>query len=369
MLKIIGIIFIISTLAFPAASQVVVELPQASQRIGLTDVEVDYARPAVNGRKIWGDVVPFGFTLPTVDGKDQAPWKTGANMNTTLSFTHDVRIESQPVKAGKYGFFVAVHPDGTATVVLSRTYQAYGQYFYRQEDDVLRATVTTRATAPTEWLTFAFDDVGARHAVLSLKWETKEIPVRIDVDVIDIVRASLVEQLKQPATFTWHGRVQAVRYLLDNNVHLDLALQWINEALEGSPGGELLTGERNFTTLTTKYHVLNALNREAEAAPFLDEALAKPVGVTPARAVSFATNLLKKNRQQDAQRVFVWAARQWPDSWEAQHGLARWHSSQGNYKEALKLERAVLTRTPEDQKAAITANIQLLEHNQDFNQK
>ncbi|MFM7855976.1 MAG: DUF2911 domain-containing protein, partial [Flammeovirgaceae bacterium] len=341
------LIFLLFFSAHNLISQTVVELPQASQRatirqrVGLTDIEVDYSRPAINGRKIWGDIVPYGFTLPTVDGKDKAPWKTGANMNTTIAFTHDVLIDGKSVKAGKYGFFVAVHEDTTATVVLSKTNQAYGQYFYREEEDVLRVKVNTRTTSSTELLTFSFDEVSPNHAVLSLKWETKEIPIRIAVDVFEIVTSSLIEQLKQPSAFTWQGRVQAARYMIDNNIHHDLALQWANEALDGSPGGELLVGERNFSTLTTKYHVLNAMNRPQEAKAYLNEALANPGNVTPSRAVSFARNLQLKNKKEDAQLVFEWANKKWPTSWETKHGMARMHSANGRYKDALKLEREV----------------------------
>lgn len=173
--------------------------------------------------------------------------------------------------------------------------------------------------------------------------------------------------MKQPATFTWHGRVQAARYMIDNNVHLDLALQWATEALEGSPGDELLTGERNFSTLTTQYHVLNALNREQEAKAYLAEAMAHPGNVTPARAVSFARNLLIKNRKEDAQQVFEWAYKKWPSSWEAKHGMARILAAAGKYKEALKLEREVYSTVPDDQKKVISKNISLLESNKDFN--
>lgn len=355
-------------------AQTVVTLPQASQRatiiqrVGLTDIEVNYGRPSVKGRKIWGEVVPYGFTLPTVDGKDAAPWKTGADLNTTISFMHDVAVEGKPVKAGKYGFFVAMHEDGTATVVLSRTNQAYGQYFYREEEDALRVKVVARSSPPSELLSFSFDEVGSSYAVLSLKWETREVPIKIDVDVHEIVTASLVEQLKQPATFTWQGRVQAARYLIDNNIHLDLALQWVNEAIDGSVGGELLIGERNFTTLTTKYHVLNALNREKEAKQYLSEALASPGNVTPARVVSFGGNILKKNRIEDAQRVLDWALDRWPNHWETKHGMARILSAGGKYTAALKFEQEAYALAPEDQKKSIAGNIKLLEQNKNFNQ-
>jgi tetratricopeptide (TPR) repeat protein len=369
----VNYLFLITLFPFFCVAQNVLDLPQASpraairQRIGLTDMEVDYSRPAVNGRKIWGDIVPYGFTLPTVDGKDKAPWKTGANMNTTLSFTHEVMIEGQKVKAGKYGYFVAVHEDGTATLVLSKTNGAYGQYFYREEEGVIRAVVQTRSVPHTARLTFSFDEVGPMHAVLSLKWDELEIPVKITVNVHEIVVASLTEQLKHPATFTWHGRVQAIRYLIDNNIRLDLALQWADEALEGSPGGELLTGERNFTTLTTKYHVLNALQREPEAKIYLKEAMANPGSVQPARVASFANNLLSKNRKQDAQQVLDWSIKKWPGSWEVKHGMAHLYSLEGKYIEALKLENEVYQQIPQDQKERIADNIKLLKQNKTIN--
>lgn len=215
------IIWYLSAVASLALAQTVVELPQVSQRatirqrIGLTDIEVNYSRPSVNGRKIWGDVVPYGFTLPTVDGLDKAPWKTGANLNTTLAFTHDVKIEGKPVKAGKYGFFAAMHEDGTATMVLSRTNSAYGQYFYREEEDVLRATVTTRSIPHTELLTFSFEEVRSNQALLSLRWETKEVPVKVEVDVHAIYRSSQFNRAVETTRYVHVARSCAGRTLHD----------------------------------------------------------------------------------------------------------------------------------------------------------
>lgn len=373
MRKLIFLTVWLSAAALSSFAQTVVELPQASQRatttqrVGLTDIAVNYSRPAVNGRKIWGEVVPYGFTLPTVDGKDKAPWKTGANMNTTLSFTHEVNVEGKPIAAGTYGFFVAVHEDSTATLVLSRTNHAYGQYFYKEDEDVLRAKVNTKTIAPTELFTFSFDEVKERYAVLSLKWETKEIPIKIDVNVQKIVTASLIEQLKQPATFTWHGRVQAARYLFDQQANLDLALQWTEEAIHGAPGQELLVGEKNFATLTTHYYVLYALNRIPEAKTSLNEALDNPGNISPARVVAFGRSLLTRNRKDDAQRVLTWALQKWPSSWETKQGMARLHSANGKYKDALKLEQDAYATAPEDQKPTLALYIKKLETNIDFN--
>lgn len=137
--------------------------------------------------------------------------------------------------------------------------------------------------------------------------------------------------------------------------------------MEGSPGGELLTGERNFTTLTTKYHVLNAQQREAEAKLYLTEAMANPGNIPSARVASFANNLIGKNRKQDAELVLEWALQKWPGSWEVKHGMARLFSMEGKFKEALKLEREVYQQIPEEQKARIAGNIKLLEQNKSIN--
>jgi tetratricopeptide (TPR) repeat protein len=354
-------------------AQTVVELPQSSQkgvtiqRVGLTDITMEYYRPAVKGRKIWGDLVPFGFTLPTVDGIDKAPWKTGANMNTTISFTHDVTVEGTKVGAGKYGFFIAMHENGKATLVLSKTNSAYGQYFYKEEEDILRAIVNTRSTPHTELFTCSFDVVEEGSTILSLKWDKIEIPVKIEVDVPEIVTASLVEQLKKPSAFSWHGKVQAARYLVNKNIHLDLALQWCNEAINGAPGQELLEGEKNFVTLSAKYNVLFAMGNKQEAKQALTEAFANPGNSTPAAVVSFGRSLLLKDRKEDAQLVFDFTYKKWPNTWEAKHGMARMLSANGKFNEALKYELDVLKLVSAEQKPVIETYIKLLRESKDFN--
>lgn len=354
-------------------AQTIMEVPQASQKavtsqtIGLTEITVEYFRPSVKGRKIWGELVPYGFTSETFDGKDQAPWKTGANMNTTLSFTHDVMIEGKPVKAGKYGFFAAIHENGTATLVLSKTNSAYGHYFYKQEEDILRVDVKTKTALHTELLTFSFDEVSQNATTLSLKWETKEIPVHLEVNVPEIVTASLIEQMKHPRAFSWHSRVQAVRYLLDNHVHLDLAYQWAQEAVNGSPGDELMEGDKNFVTLVTLSHVLFALDSAARSKAVLKEALSTSSEATIARAYSVGRNLQTKKRYDDAHLVFNWMIRQWPDAWEGLHGKAKLLSAEGKFKEALKFENLAFLKAPADQQKTLQEFIQRLQNNKDIN--
>src|SRR6185369_17651039 len=84
-----------------------------TERIGLTDVTIHYDRPHVNGRegKIWGQLIPVGYTDQGFGTSKAAPWRAGANENTTIEFSTDVKIEGQPLAAGRYGFFVAYDPN------------------------------------------------------------------------------------------------------------------------------------------------------------------------------------------------------------------------------------------------------------------
>jgi hypothetical protein len=92
---------------------------KVSQRVGITDITIKYSRPSVNGREIWGKLVPFGYNNLGFGTATEAPWRAGADENTTITFSHDVKVEGKPVKAGTYGFHVALSAEGKATIILS----------------------------------------------------------------------------------------------------------------------------------------------------------------------------------------------------------------------------------------------------------
>src|SRR5881396_2914711 len=108
--------------AAPLLAQPAIRLPEASpkatvgQTIGVTDVEIDYHRPAVNKRKIWGGLVQYG-----------AVWRAGANENTTISFSTPVTVEGQALPAGTYGLFMIPGP-AQWTIVFSKFADAWGAY-------------------------------------------------------------------------------------------------------------------------------------------------------------------------------------------------------------------------------------------------
>src|ERR1700761_1906820 len=113
-----------------------------SERIGLTDVTVNYDRPAVKGREgqIWGKLVPEGYSDQGFGTSKAAPWRAGANENTTITFSNDVMVEGKPLPAGKYGFFIA-YGANECTLIFSRNSSSWGSFFYDPKEDVLRVKV------------------------------------------------------------------------------------------------------------------------------------------------------------------------------------------------------------------------------------
>ena len=119
-----------------------------SERIGITDVTIHYDRPAVKGRegKIWGELVPKGFTDQGFGTSKAAPWRAGANENTTISFSSEVMLEGKTLPAGTYGLFIALG-DGDAKIIISNNSTSWGSFFYDPKEDALRVTVKTVALA------------------------------------------------------------------------------------------------------------------------------------------------------------------------------------------------------------------------------
>src|SRR5687767_7338678 len=128
------------------------------ERIGITDVTIRYDRPALKGRegKIWGQLVHTGFSDLGFGTSKAAPWRAGANENTTIEFSTEVKVEGQPIPAGRYGFFIAYDPN-QSTLIFSKNSTSWGSYFYEPSEDVLRVNVKPVVLdRPVEWLQYEF---------------------------------------------------------------------------------------------------------------------------------------------------------------------------------------------------------------------
>ena len=130
-----------------------------TQTIGISTVTVNYSRPSVKGRQVWGNLVPYGWNVQGFGAGNEAPWRAGANENTTITFSHDATVQEQPVPAGTYGLFFVVNKDNTGEVVLSKDYRSWGSFFYDPKRDQLRAKIQLREIGETEMLTYDLIDI------------------------------------------------------------------------------------------------------------------------------------------------------------------------------------------------------------------
>ncbi len=151
-----------------------------TQRLGVdTDVTIEYGRPGVKGRKIWGELVPYGLAPGTEFSNEKPfPWRAGANENTTIEFTKDILIEGQKLSAGKYGIHM-IPSEKDWVIIFSTNNSAWGSFSYNREEDGLRVTVTPVAAPHQEWLLFGFEDLAGTSAIAYLHWERLKVPFTI----------------------------------------------------------------------------------------------------------------------------------------------------------------------------------------------
>jgi hypothetical protein len=154
--------------------------------IGLTNVRIDYGRPAVRGRegKIWGELVYKGYAPnPGFGSATKLPWRAGANENTTISFSTDVTIEGKRLSAGKYGFFIAYDPK-ECTLIFSKDVDSWGSFYYNESNDALRVTVKPQpANESMERLTYTVEPKTDSSAAVVLSWEKLRIPFIVSTEL------------------------------------------------------------------------------------------------------------------------------------------------------------------------------------------
>ena len=117
---------------------------KTSQTIGISKVTIKYSRPSVRERAIWGtNLAHYGYNNLGFGTATAAPWRAGANENTTITFSDDAKVEGKNIPAGTYGLFVGLNEDGKADIIFSKNSSSWGSFFYTQDEDQLRVTVTS----------------------------------------------------------------------------------------------------------------------------------------------------------------------------------------------------------------------------------
>ena len=343
-----------------------------TQYMGLVSVSIDYNSPDVHkpdgtDRKgnIWGKVVPYGVNnLGFGWSSDEfpSPWRAGANENSTISFSHDVLIEGQALKAGKYGLHM-IPGEKDWVVIFSNNSSAWGSYYYKETEDALRVTVEAASCEYNEWLTYEFTDRKLNGCTAELKWELLKVPFRIEVpNIHELYLAQIRDELRGQKGFMWQSYTTAANYCVKNKVNLEEALKWADMAISGS-----FVGTKNFSTLSTKANVLNALSRFDEANIVMDEAIKLP-NASVFKIHAYGRQLIKNGKKNKALDVFKYNAKKYPNTWPVNFGLCRGYSAIGKYKTALKYAKLALKNVPDQfNKNHIEKSIVRLEKGEDIN--
>ncbi|MBI4912121.1 MAG: DUF2911 domain-containing protein [Acidobacteria bacterium] len=233
-----------------------------SQTIGTTEIRVDFHRPAVRFRKIWGDLVPFGQV-----------WRAGANEATTIRFSDPVKVAGKPVPAGTYAVFMIPGPDQW-TVILNKRWRQQGAYEYDPREDVARFTVTPKVVSLNEWLTYEIYPASLSTAYVDMYWEKLRVSFLVEVDVKGIVTARMKKAMAQAKPGDWKLFADAAEYLLEQDGDLAQALTWCERSIQV---------KENPSNLHLKSRIQLALGQQAGARQTLDQAirLAKAQSASP----------------------------------------------------------------------------------------
>ncbi len=335
---------------------------KVAEQIGLTKVEINYDRPGVKGRegKVWGPVVPVGFTNPGFGSSRSAPWRAGANENTTIEFSTGVKIEGQVLPAGKYGFFIAYDPN-ECTLIFSKNASSWGHYYYDEKEDALRIKVKpVTLDKSTEWLKYEFMNQTENKATVALQWEKLMIPFTVEVDYIKDQLESFRRELRSDKGFVWESWDQAAQWCVQQNVNLEQALQWSDSATGNSFGGD-----RSFLAWSTKAQVLKKLGRTAEADAVMKKAL--PLG-SILEIHQYGRQLLGLKSYKEALEVFKTNFAKNPNQFTTLMGLTRGYSANGDFKSALKYANMALHLAPDAQnKTNVQSIIDKLKAGKDVN--
>jgi tetratricopeptide (TPR) repeat protein len=314
-----------------------------TQRIGITDITINYCRPLVGGRKLWGAEVPY-----------DRPWRSGANENTTISFTDDVSVEGKPLPAGTYGLHMIPTADQW-TVIFSKNSTSWGSFSYDEKEDALRVTVKPHTAEFQEALLYTFDDVKPDSTTATLRWEKLAVPFRISLDLNAIVYRSIQNQLRNTGGFTWAGYDEAANYLLDANYKLDEALKLEDRSIQM---------EERFDNLLTKSQILDAQGKKQEAAALKTKAFEMASGF---QLHIYGRGLQFQKKQDEAFAVFKTNVQKHPNEWYAHGELARMASAHGDFSTAVKEMNLALAGAPDQAKQGIKGLIARLEKKEDIN--
>jgi tetratricopeptide (TPR) repeat protein len=343
-----------------------------TQHIGPVKVTIDYSSPDVhapNGEdrrgKIWGTpVAHYGFIDDPFGTCTECPWRAGANENTVFTVSHDVKVEGQPLPAGKYGLHVAVGKEGEPwTLIFSKNHTSWGSYFYDPAEDALRVSVKPAKSEYHEWLTYEFTDRRPDRATVALKWEDIQLPWTITVDnPTDLYLTRIRQELRSSPGFNWQNWVAAAQYAMQARRPKE-AVEFADVAVNRQ-----FVGTENFQTLNTLASAQEAAGMTAESQATREKAMNhRTASVIDLH--QYGRQLLAQGKKAEALKIWELNAKRFPNVWPVNVGLARGYSANGRYKDALKYAKLALAQAPDEvNRKSLEAGVKKLEEGKDWNQ-
>ena len=341
-----------------------------TQYMGMASVTIDYNSPDVTSPagddrtgKIWGELVPWGIApnpfYPGFGTAENMPWRAGANQNTTITFSHDVEVEGEPVAAGTYALFLAPGEEKW-TVILNSNSSAWGSFFYDPTLDVVQVEVEPEKTDYfREWLTYEFEDRQLDTTVAVMHWEHMRVPFRISVPNMDeLYHESMTAELTGAAGFTFQNWVTASNWAAQREAYHEDAIKWADNAIAANT---------TYQTLVNKAMVLLQMDREEEAMEALEVAMdhvtATPIAIhTTARGQQFQGNM------EVANMIFRKNYEKNKGEWPVDFGMARAYAQEGDFEKALEHANIAKERAPAGaQLQNVEAQIARLEKGENIN--
>ncbi len=204
-----------------------IEFPQASpsatvkERVGITDVEIEYSRPGVKDRKIFGGLVPFGEV-----------WRTGANSATKITFGTSVNFGGTEVPAGSYALFT-IPESGEWTVILNKAEGQWGSYAYDAKNDLVRVKVKPVAlTEMVETMTLSLSDLRDDAATLNITWDKTRVPIKLQTNLVAVLVPQIEAAMAGPGKKPYFD---AAMFYYAHDLDLKKAVGWIDEAIKQQP--------------------------------------------------------------------------------------------------------------------------------------
>ena len=277
-----------------------------TQYLGMVSVTIDYNAPDVTSPagvdrtgQIWGQLVPWGIApnpfYPGFGTAENMPWRVGSNENTTITFSHDVEIEGEPLAAGTYGLFMA--PGETEwTIIFNENSSAWGSFFYDPDLDALQVTVKPEETDFfREWLTFEFDDRQLDTTLAVMHWENLRVPFRVSVpNISELYYETMKAEFTGAAGFNFQNYVQASQWAAQQDAYHEDAVAWADAAIAANT---------TFGTISNKAQVLSLIGRDEEAMETLDQAMEQPTA-TPIAIHMVARGLQAQGQMEQANMIF-----------------------------------------------------------------